>query len=155
MFDNQYCFYDTMLGRITISCANGFVTTLKFGEHPNGQYQKIPLADKAAEQIDEYLSGCRREFDIPLKPRGTEFQLSVWNQLLKIPYGETRSYSQIASAVGNPNALRAVGAANNKNPIAILIPCHRVIGADGSLTGYAYGLDTKKFLLSLEGSHYA
>ena len=101
----------------------------------------------------EYLDGKRKEFDFPYKMIGTEFQKKVWHALTKIPYGETRTYKEIATAVGNPKASRAVGMANNRNPIFIVVPCHRVIGANGKLVGYAGGLDMKDALLSLEKSH--
>ena len=108
------------------------------------------MTDRAAVQLEEYLNGKRRHFDLPLRPQGTEFQRSVWNALLTIPYGETRSYKEIAQAVENPKAFRAVGMANNKNPISIFIPCHSVIGSSGSLVGYGGGLELKKRLLELE-----
>lgn len=106
----------------------------------------------AAAELGEYFAGRRRNFTLPLAPQGTEFQLRVWDELQRIPYGETRSYGEIARAIGQPRACRAVGMANNRNPIAILIPCHRVIGRDGSLTGYASGLAIKRQLLDLERS---
>jgi methylated-DNA-[protein]-cysteine S-methyltransferase len=102
-------------------------------------------------QLDEYLSGRRRDFDLPLDPWGTEFQRLCWNALQEIPYGETRSYGQQARNIGRPQAARAVGLANHDNPIGVIIPCHRVIGANGSLTGYAGGLEMKRKLLELEG----
>ena len=102
------------------------------------------------KQLQEYFDGTRQKFDLPLSPQGTPFQSQVWQALLKIPYGETRSYQQIASMVGNPKACRAVGSANGKNPIMILIPCHRVITAGGKIGGYAGGLPMKKALLELE-----
>jgi len=105
----------------------------------------------ARKQIQEYAEGKRRVFDLRLEPAGTPFQLEVWNQLLLIPYGETRSYGQLAATLGNPNASRAVGRANGTNPISIIIPCHRVIGANGTLTGYGGGLPMKRRLLELEG----
>ena len=108
------------------------------------------LAD-AARQLADYFAGTRRAFDLPLAPRGTGFQQVVWRALLAIPYGETCSYGELARAIGRPAASRAVGAANGRNPIAIVIPCHRVIGADGSMTGYGGGLPTKKWLLAHEG----
>jgi methylated-DNA-[protein]-cysteine S-methyltransferase len=111
-----------------------------------------PLPD-ARRQLGEYLAGERRAFDLPLAPRGTEFERQVWQALAAIPYGETRSYLEIAAAIGRPAACRAVGRANGSNPIAVVIPCHRVIGADGSLTGYGGGLPLKRFLLDLEGAH--
>ncbi|MGB4439469.1 MAG: methylated-DNA--[protein]-cysteine S-methyltransferase, partial [Sedimentibacter sp.] len=108
------------------------------------------LINNASNQLNEYLNGIRTAFDLPLNPEGTEFQKKVWTALCEIPYGETRSYKQIAEAAGNSKASRAVGMANNKNPIMIFIPCHRVIGANGSLVGYAGGLDMKEKLLALE-----
>jgi methylated-DNA-[protein]-cysteine S-methyltransferase len=109
------------------------------------------LAD-TIRQLDEYFAGARHEFDLDLAPRGTSFQLAVWNALLAIPYGETASYGDIARSVGRPNAVRAVGQANGRNPLAIVVPCHRVIGSDHSLTGYGGGIDRKCFLLALEGA---
>ncbi len=103
-------------------------------------------------QLEEYFLGKRRQFDFPLDLRGTDFQISCWRALLAIPYGETRSYADIARAVGKPNAFRAVGMANNRNPIAIVVPCHRVIASDGGLCGYGGGLDVKRKLLMLEGA---
>lgn len=138
---------NTPAGRITISCDGEFITEIKFGGNEDGYH---PLLDIASAQLNEYFNGTRRKFNLPINPAGTEFQKRVWSTLLKIPYGETRSYGQIAAAIGNPKGARAVGAANNKNPIAIVIPCHRVIGADGALTGYAGGLDIKAILLETE-----
>jgi methylated-DNA-[protein]-cysteine S-methyltransferase len=103
-------------------------------------------------ELEEYFAGKRREFNFPLDLRGTDFQLSCWRALLAIPYGETRSYADIARAVGKPNAFRAVGMANNRNPVAIVVPCHRVIASDGGLCGYGGGLDVKRKLLELEGA---
>lgn len=106
--------------------------------------------DMVAGELDEYFAGRRREFSIPLDLRGTPFQCQVWNMLRSIPYGETRSYSQIAHALGRPTVVRAVGGANARNPVSIVVPCHRVIGSDGKLTGYGGGLDRKEALLNLE-----
>lgn len=103
------------------------------------------------EQVDDYFSKRRKTFDMPIDLYGTSFQKKVWNQLQKIPYGKCYSYKQIAELIGNPRAVRAVGGANNQNPIAIVCPCHRVIGADGSLVGYGGGLDRKRYLLQHEG----
>jgi len=103
-------------------------------------------------QLHEYFAGSRREFTFPLDLRGTEFQLACWNALLAIPYGETRTYADIARAVGRPQGFRAVGMANNRNPVAIVVPCHRVIASDGTLCGYGGGLDVKRKLLQLEGA---
>lgn len=113
--------------------------------------QATPLLLRAFEQLEEYLARVRKEFDLPLAPAGTPFQRKVWDALVQIPYGQTRSYRQIAEAVGSPKGFRAVGMANNRNPIAVFIPCHRVIGADGSMVGYGGGLEIKEHLLRLEG----
>lgn len=110
-----------------------------------------PMLVQAAAQIGEYFSGQRTSFDVPLDFHGTDFQKSVWAALLRIPFGETRSYAEIAREVGRPTAFRAVGAANGKNPISIIAPCHRVIGTNGTLTGFAGGLEAKALLLKLEG----
>ena len=104
----------------------------------------------AREQLEQYFRGERRDFDLPIQLDGNRFELSVWSALRSIPYGETASYGEIARALGHPDAPRAVGAANGRNPVAIIVPCHRVIGADGSLTGYGGGLERKRFLLELE-----
>lgn len=109
-----------------------------------------PLLRRAAEELGEYLTGRRRDFTLPLGPRGSDFQRQVWQALRSIPYGQTRTYGQIAEQIGRRRAARAVGMANNRNPIAILIPCHRVIGSDGSMTGYAAGIAIKERLLALE-----
>lgn len=106
---------------------------------------------EAVKQLNEYFSGERKTFDLPLDLIGTPFQLSVWSKLTEIPYGETRSYKQIATDIGSPKAVRAIGGANNKNPVPIIIPCHRVIGSNGSLVGYGGGLEKKQYLLHLEG----
>ncbi|HPF70822.1 MAG TPA: methylated-DNA--[protein]-cysteine S-methyltransferase [Candidatus Krumholzibacteria bacterium] len=108
------------------------------------------VLDRACAQLQEYFAGRRRTFDLPLAPTGTAFQRAVWRALEDIPYGRTESYGTLADRVGRPRAVRAVGAANGRNPISIIVPCHRVIGADGSLTGYGGGLDAKRFLLALE-----
>ncbi len=138
----------------------GSAAALEYIGFPEGKGKVLPAQDwieddahfaDAATQLAEYFSGKRRAFDLALAPSGTAFQLAVLDALLTIPYGETRSYADIARQVGRPAAVRAVGAANGRNPLPIVIPCHRVIGADGSLTGFGGGLDTKRFLLELEG----
>lgn len=111
-----------------------------------------PVLQETERQLDEYFSGKRKTFSIPLDFNGTDFQKAVWNALLTIPYGETRSYGEIAVQLGNPKAVRAVGAANGRNPISIIAPCHRVIGSNGKLTGFAGGLEAKSLLLRLEGA---
>ncbi len=109
-----------------------------------------PTLEAAAEQLREYFAGDRREFDVPLDLRGTDFQKDAWRALATVPYGETRSYGEQADAIGRPGAFRAVGAANGRNPVPIVLPCHRIVGADGSLTGFAGGIGTKRRLLDLE-----
>ncbi|MCC8034393.1 MAG: methylated-DNA--[protein]-cysteine S-methyltransferase [Rikenellaceae bacterium] len=149
-------FYDTSLGRIGIAEKEGFITDMRFGGRlePFGhaRIRPTPLIEEAIGQLRHYLTGERLDFDLPLQPEGTDFQQKVWKALCGIPYGETRSYGQIARRVGNPKASRAVGLANNRNPISIFIPCHRVIGADGKLVGYGGGIPIKKRLLELERS---
>ena len=149
---NIYFTYESPFGNIIIESDGKAITGIKTGSDfkPNGKKEANTLTDVTAMQLKEYFAGKRKKFDVPLNPQGTEFQLAVWEALQKIPYGKTRSYKQIAQAVGNPKASRAVGMANNKNPIWILIPCHRVIGADGSLTGYGGGIEMKKRLLFIE-----
>ena len=148
---NAY-YYDTKIGRIGIVENGEAITYLCFEETLAKDVNIIETAllKKAAKQLEEYLSGKRKAFDLPLAPQGTEFQQRVWMALQEIPYGKTCSYKDIAEKIGNVKACRAVGMANNKNPIAIFIPCHRVIGANGKLVGYAGGLDLKKKLLDLE-----
>jgi methylated-DNA-[protein]-cysteine S-methyltransferase len=119
-------------------------------EQPLERNDRHPLLLETLRQLRAYFGGSLREFDLPLDPAGTDFQKRVWLELLKIPYGETRSYSEVAIAVGSPKAVRAVGAANGANPIPIVVPCHRVIGSSGKLTGYGGGLELKKRLLDLE-----
>lgn len=121
------------------------------GRLPDGlREQETPLLREAEKQLGEYFAGTRRKFHLPLSLRGTPFQLAVWAALQAIPFGETRSYGQLAAMIGRPRACRAVGMANHANPVMIIVPCHRVIGADGSLTGYGGGLEMKRFLLELE-----
>ena len=135
---------DSPIGLLTLAGTSSALTSLFFGK------MDTELLLQAVSELREYFAGRRKEFDIPLGLTGTEFQKKVWYALGEIPYGETRSYGEIARAMGSPRAVRAVGLANHKNPIPILIPCHRVIGSDGTMVGYGGGLDTKKFLLELE-----
>ncbi|MDQ2751049.1 MAG: methylated-DNA--[protein]-cysteine S-methyltransferase [Actinomycetota bacterium] len=123
------------------------VTVAPSWERDDGAFADV------TSQLEEYFAGRRREFDLPLRPIGTAFQLRVWNALLDIPYGQTTSYGKTAAEIGAPTASRAVGLANGQNPIPIIIPCHRVVGANGSLTGYGGGLDAKRWLLAHEASH--
>ncbi len=153
-------FYDTKikeLGTLGIGADDDRITNLFFefeteNVKKNKDYtiKETPLIKKAATQLFEYLNGKRKNFDLPLLKDGTDFQVSVWNELIKIPYGETRSYKDIAIAINNEKAVRAVGMANNRNKISIFIPCHRVIGMNKKLVGYGGGLQIKEFLLNLE-----
>ena len=142
--------YNTELGFVTFAEEDGALLAISTHRSVEGVYQETTLIKKAYLQLAEYLNGERRTFDLPLNPKGTDFQKRVWKALCDIPYGETRSYKQIAEAIGNPKAVRAVGMANNRNPLLIVVPCHRVIGSDGKLVGYAAGLDKKAFLLGME-----
>lgn len=144
----KYYSKNTPIGFITIFEDNGKITALEFCRRADGE--ESTLIKKAFEELEAYFRGELKNFHIPLSPQGTDFQIEVWNALIQIPYGETKSYKEIAEMIDNPKAMRAVGNANNKNPIPIFIPCHRVIGANGSLIGYAGGLDIKKKLLELE-----
>ena len=141
--------YDTPVGKLYIEAEEDFLTKLSFFEL-SGKRLETPVIKETYGQLTEYFEGNRKTFDIPLKLEGTDFQKSVWHALMKIPYGKTATYLEIAETIGNPKASRAVGMANNKNKIPIIIPCHRVIGTNGSLTGYAGGLEIKKKLLELE-----
>jgi methylated-DNA-[protein]-cysteine S-methyltransferase len=142
-----------------VPTVESFIGPLSYGLNSEGELTDFWLGSKdipgprnelLEQQIADFFGRRRTAFDFPLAPAGTEFQLAVWNELLKIPFGETRSYAQIAKAVGRPTATRAVGAANGANPIALIIPCHRVIGSDGTLTGYGGGLPMKAALLDFE-----
>lgn len=143
---------NTPVGNLNIYASQRAIVKVVFEEHdkqkPN--INENAITQEASKQLLEYIAQTRQQFDLPLDPAGTQFQQSVWQQLLNVGYGKTASYLDVASALNKPKACRAVGAANGKNPIAIIIPCHRIIGANGSLTGYAGGLSRKTFLLSLE-----
>ena len=140
----------TPIGEMCLTEENGSITSFLWR---GGRRDETPLLLEAERQIAEYFEGERKRFDLPLAPEGTVFQKSVWAALIDIPYGEVRSYADIAKAVGKEKACRAVGMANHRNPIPVIIPCHRVIGADGTLTGYAGGLEKKRLLLTLEKEH--
>ena len=147
------CFYATPIGQVGIAEKDGAITDLYFsdGSLPTGTtLRETALLKKAADQLHEYFAGTRQCFDLPLALQSTDFQQAVWQALRNIPYGETRSYKAIAEQIGRPKACRAVGMANNRNPIAIVVPCHRVVGANGQLVGYAGGLSLKEYLLQLE-----
>jgi len=149
----QFYEYDTLLGRITIAENAGHIVRLSPAFDAgclHGGKSETPLIREAFRQLTMYFDGKLFEFSLPLAPQGTDFMQSVWRALQEIPYGETVSYTDIAVKIGNPKASRAVGMANNRNPIAIVIPCHRVIGSDGRLVGYRSGLENKRKLLELE-----
>ncbi len=142
--------YPFPFGQLKIGYQDGAVTLLTRTEEPAADEGRTPLTDLAFQQISEYLNGQRRTFDFPYRLQGTPFQQKVWRALLDIPYGETRTYGEVAAAVGSPKACRAVGMANHQNPIMIAVPCHRVVGASGKLVGYRSGLEMKEALLQLE-----
>lgn len=147
-------YWKSPLGMIEICEEDNAIISLHFSKFTKAtDYITSATINNTIKQLSEYFNRKREVFDIPTNPLGTEFQLKVWQELQKIPYGETRSYQDIAKNIGNIKACRAVGMANNKNPIAIIIPCHRVIGKNGTLTGYASGLRTKEKLLMLEKSN--
>jgi methylated-DNA-[protein]-cysteine S-methyltransferase len=146
-------FYELSIGKVAISESEGKITNVYFSTDnlkKNVQIFETPLLREAARQLESYLSGELREFSLPLSPEGTDFMKKTWACLCEIPYGKTATYKEVAVKIGKPSAARAVGLANNRNPIPIFIPCHRVIGSDGSLTGYRGGLELKKKLLGLE-----
>jgi methylated-DNA-[protein]-cysteine S-methyltransferase len=155
---SAFSYYESPIGRLLLTSDGTALTGLYM--EPSHEARDIggwaedagvaPLA-AAIRQLTEYFDGTRREFDLPLRLQGTTFQTRVWRELTAIPYGQTWSYGQLAKRIDNPSASRAVGLANGRNPISILVPCHRVIGADGSLTGYGGGLERKRWLLAHEG----
>ena len=153
--DISWVQFESPIGRLTIFANSGGITEIRF---PNNSAplvaesrQKNKYLNEAIEQLNAYFDGYLKTFDLPLSLHGTDFQNAVWAQLQKVTHGTTASYGQIAAAMGKPKAARAVGMANNKNRIPIIIPCHRVIGSDGSLTGFAGGLEAKRWLLRHEG----
>lgn len=154
-----YCYFDTPIGELLLAGEQDELALIGFPEgsmrrNPESDwiYNEAPLAT-VRQQLSEYFAGERKSFDVPLALEGTEFQVSVLEALLDIPYGETTSYGAIAKQIGRPKAVRAVGAANGRNPIPIIVPCHRVIGSSGDLTGFGGGLDTKAALLRLEAEN--
>lgn len=149
----EYSFtYETMIGKLTITATNSLLMSIDFVEPDSKQVNVVetPFIKEVWKELEEYFIGVRKTFQIPLALKGTPFQQKVWKALMSIPYGKTMTYKQIAEAIGNPKAYRAVGMANNKNPIPIIIPCHRVIGSNGKLVGYAGGLEIKEKLLKME-----
>ena len=154
-----YTHMDSPVGPLLLAADEDGLLLIEFGtpRHPavrgnDWREGSNEVLERTRAQLTEYFNGSRRDFDLPLSPRGTAFQCDVWHALRGIPYGETISYAELASRLGKPSAMRAVGAANGRNPLPIVVPCHRVIGADGSLTGFGGGLPTKQFLLTLEGA---
>ncbi len=148
----NFAIYNTVLGLYKIVYHDDFVIAVSRLTGAVDDYgTKTSLTDEVYSQLEDYFSGKRKAFDFSYKLIGSDFQKRVWQQLCRIPYGETRTYKDIALAIGKPNASRAVGMANNKNPLGIVVPCHRVIGSNGKLVGYAGGLDIKRKLLRIEG----
>src|SRR5262245_48142901 len=142
---------ESPIGRLTLENTDGILSRLSMGEQTPAQANgRQPGFERAVDELTEYFRGERSRFSVELAPLGNEFQRLVWDELLRIPYGETRSYADVARVLGDAGMAREVGWANARNPIAIIVPCHRVIGSDGSLTGYAGGLERKRFLLDLE-----
>jgi methylated-DNA-[protein]-cysteine S-methyltransferase len=156
---NYYTYIDSPIGRLLLSSDGEALTGLymETEDHPTPEaagWARDPAAGAlplALRQLNEYFAGSRQEFTLPLRPQGTTFQRRVWDALIEIPYGVTWSYGELARRIDNPNASRAVGLANGRNPISIVVPCHRVIGANGTLTGYGGGLERKRWLLAHEG----
>jgi methylated-DNA-[protein]-cysteine S-methyltransferase len=156
---NIFCYVDSPIGRLMLTSDGTALTGLYMGTPSKSpamskdwsQNATVDPLPAVVRQLKEYFAGTRRKFDLPLRMEGTTFQRRVWRELTDIPYGETWSYGQLAKRIDNPNASRAVGLANGRNPIAIIVPCHRVIGADGSLTGFGGGLPRKQWLLEHEG----
>ena len=146
----KYAFYKFDFGYIKIAYADGKIFSLLFCSNIDKQNQPSDFSNAIYKQLQEYFAKKRKTFDVQFNLKGTPFQMRVWQQLQKIPYGQTQTYKQIAEAIGKPKASRAVGMAIHNNPIAIIIPCHRVIGSNGKLTGYAGGLDLKQYLLNIE-----
>ena len=157
---NVFCHFQSPIGRLLLTSDGTALTGLymepsRKAQCTDGWMEDVTVAPLSAtvRQLTEYFDGTRREFDLPLRLQGTVFQQRVWRQLTEIPYGQTWSYGQLATRIDKPSASRAVGLANGRNPISILVPCHRVIGADGSLTGYGGGIERKRWLLVHEGLH--
>ncbi|HEU0064957.1 MAG TPA: methylated-DNA--[protein]-cysteine S-methyltransferase [Flavisolibacter sp.] len=146
-------YYSSPVGLLEIQCSDKYIKSLLFAENENVETAEHPLLQKCIKQLDEYFKGRRKEFNLPLNQDGTEFQQKVWNLLYQIPYGKTISYNTLAKQYGDVKAIRAAASANGKNNIAIIVPCHRVIGSDQSLVGYGGGLWRKKWLLDHEAKY--
>ena len=152
MDDLLFTCWESPVGLMEIGCSAVGLAALNFVERPRHPVSAAPILTDAAEQIAAYFAGTLTSFDLPLDLRGTDFQRRVWAQLLTVPFGQTATYLDIALALENPQAVRAVGAANGQNPISVVVPCHRIIGSDGKLIGYGGGLWRKEWLLRHEGS---
>ncbi|CAH6782181.1 Methylated-DNA--protein-cysteine methyltransferase [Vibrio chagasii] len=154
---NRFTYYDSPLGTVTLQANEQGLLGVWFETHTTKpedlgiQEDSFPIFQSVKDQLDRYFAGEAIQFDVPIAAKGTPFQQSVWHALTTIPYGETWSYAQLADAIGNPKAVRAVGLANGKNPVSVIVPCHRVIGKNGKLTGYAGGVERKQRLLAIEG----
>lgn len=154
---NRFTYYDSPLGTVTLQANEQGLLGVWFETHTTKpedlgiQEDSFPIFQSVKEQLERYFAGDAVQFDVPIAAKGTPFQQSVWHVLTTIPYGETWSYAQLADAIGNPKAVRAVGLANGKNPVSVIVPCHRVIGKNGKLTGYAGGIERKQRLLTIEG----
>ncbi len=148
----DYTYFESPIGLIELGGTTQALTSILFVEGQRENTNSNAVLDRALRQLAEYFAGERHDFDVPLAPAGSEFQQSVWTQLLTIPYGQMVSYQDIADGLGNPQAVRAVGAANGQNPISIIVPCHRVVGSNGKLVGYGGGLWRKEWLLQHEGA---
>lgn len=149
--ETYYAYYDSPIGLIEVGGTSEVITSLFFVEERRPDATSNIVCAEAVRQIAEYFEGSRKEFELPIALEGTEFQRQVWTELTAIPFGQTVSYGDLARSIGKPSAVRAVGAANGDNPISIIVPCHRVIGSDGGLTGYGGGLERKEWLLKHEG----
>ncbi len=147
---------DTPIGRLLVGIEGSKVTSIAITDenHPRSPIPSKEFEKQIAKELEEYFNGERREFSFPIKPKGSPFQMAVWKELQQIPYGSTATYGEIAARIGNPKASRAVGMACNRNPILVAVPCHRVVGGNGKLTGFAAGTDKKEFLLKLENSKF-
>lgn len=149
-------FYNSPVGTLKLQCSDSHLNAVLFHEgEPLSENEEHPLLQKCVKQLDEYFTGSRKDFDLPLQQQGTAFQQKVWDLLLQIPFGKTISYQTLSTQYGDLKAIRAVASANGKNNLAIIVPCHRVIGSNRSLTGYAGGLWRKSWLLEHEAKHYA
>ena len=149
--ETYFAYYESPIGLIEVGGTEDAVTSLFFVDERKADVVSNATCAEAVRQLSEYFEGKREDFDLPLELTGTEFQRQVWTELTAIPFGQTVSYGDLARAIGRPSAVRAVGTANGDNPISIIVPCHRVIGSDGGLTGYGGGLDRKEWLLKHEG----